>query len=127
MAQRHVSLHFVISLCARFLNLIACMNRIPHTRMGGNFANFFPDERTDWVAQTELDLYESRPSDSHVISFSTHGLRPDKSMESRLARSEILVALDIMMQRMLWLPHITNHIFPVCLSIRSNFIFSNWF
>ncbi|DAA74264.1 TPA_exp: Uncharacterized protein A8136_3462 [Trichophyton benhamiae CBS 112371] len=86
---------------------------IPHTRMGGNFANFFPDERTDWVAQTELDLYESRPSDSHVISFSTHGLRPDKSMESRLARSEILVALDIMMQRMLWLPHITNHIFPV--------------
>ncbi|OAL73683.1 hypothetical protein A7D00_1711 [Trichophyton violaceum] len=86
---------------------------VPHTRMGGNLGNSSPDELTDWLPQIELDVYESRPSDSHVISFSTHGLRPDKSIESKLARSEILVGLDIMMQRMLWLPHITNHIFPV--------------
>ncbi|EFQ98402.1 hypothetical protein MGYG_01432 [Nannizzia gypsea CBS 118893] len=66
---------------------------VPHTHMGGNFSNYFPDELTDWIAQSELDLYESRPTASHVISFSTRGLRPNKDTESKLARSEILVLM----------------------------------
>ncbi|KAM5456549.1 hypothetical protein McanCB49686_003180 [Microsporum canis] len=86
---------------------------IPRTRMGGNFANLNPDELTDWLSHTALDTYESRPSESHVISFSSHGLRPDKSTESKLARSEILVAVDIIMHRMRWPPSLVNHTCPV--------------
>ncbi|KAM5436104.1 hypothetical protein McanMca71_000147 [Microsporum canis] len=86
---------------------------VPRTRMGGNFGISFSDELTNWVAQTDLHVYECNPSKSHVISFSTHGLQPDKSTESKLTRSEILVALDTIMPRMLWAPHIAHHIFPV--------------
>ncbi|KAK2820080.1 hypothetical protein FQN49_007738, partial [Arthroderma sp. PD_2] len=86
---------------------------IARTHMGGNSGNYFPDELTDWMNHTALDTYESRDTDSHVISFSSHGLWPSKNTESKLARSEILVALDIIMHRMQWPPHITNHIFPV--------------
>ncbi|EEQ27641.1 uncharacterized protein MCYG_00529 [Microsporum canis CBS 113480] len=66
---------------------------VPRTRMGGNFGISFSDELTNWVAQTDLHVYECNPSKSHVISFSTHGLQPDKSTESKLTRSEILVLM----------------------------------
>ncbi|KAF3481905.1 uncharacterized protein GIQ15_04664 [Arthroderma uncinatum] len=84
---------------------------IQRTVFGGKAVS---DDLTNWNIENALDRHQQRDYvHPHAISFSTHGLYPDESTNSKLARSEMLLAIDIIMHRMERPLYITHHIYPV--------------
>ncbi|KAM5445046.1 hypothetical protein MaudCBS49596_007899 [Microsporum audouinii] len=71
-------------------------------------------EPTDWRFERGYDRQmRGTYLEPHVISFSAHGLYPDESTDSKITRSEILVAADIMRYRLKMNIFITNDIYPI--------------
>lgn len=88
---------------------------IKRSLYGGHWGMRGPGrEPTDWRFEHAFDRHiRGSYLEPHIISFSAHGLYPDESTVSKIARSEILVAADIMRHRLKMNVFITNDIYPV--------------
>ncbi|KAM5465331.1 hypothetical protein MauCBS54593_006577 [Microsporum audouinii] len=88
---------------------------IKRSLYGGHWGMRGPGrEPTDWRFEHAFDRHiRGSYLEPHIISFSAHGLYPDESTVSKIARSEILVAADIMRHRLKMNVFITNDIYPI--------------
>ena len=80
-------------------------------RYGGNEFGTRPEEKHEWRFgrghNSETDEYP------HGIFFSMPGLTPDESTRSKIARSELLMLINVLMSRMKWIPLALNDVYPV--------------
>lgn len=89
---------------------------LERTLYGGHWGSTGPgSEPTDWRFERAFDRHvRGTYLQPHVISLSVHGLYPDEDANSKIARSEVLVAADLMKERLKCPLYVTNDVYPVC-------------
>lgn len=89
---------------------------LDHTLYGGHWGSTGPGrEPTDWRFERAFDRHaRGTYLQPHVISLSVHGLYPDEDTNLKIARSEVLVAADLMKERLKCPLYVTNDLYPVC-------------
>lgn len=88
---------------------------LERTLYGGNWGSTGPGhEPTDWRYEEAFDRHvRGTHLQPHVISHSLHGLYPDEDANLKITRSEILLAADLMRERLKCPLYVTNDLYPV--------------
>ncbi|OAL74657.1 hypothetical protein A7D00_0251 [Trichophyton violaceum] len=88
---------------------------LERTLYGGNWGSTGPGhEPTDWRYEEAFDRHvRGTHLQPHVISHSLHGLYPDEDANLKITRSEILLAADLMRERLKCPLYVTNDLYPI--------------